>query len=101
MSDEYQVKFARDALPDISKLALSVRQSVGYELVGVASDAVHGAYSGSSPQANWPEDFTLLLKGPMNLLTVHGGTSAQRQQLLVDLRAWLGDQGLQCVFEEL
>jgi hypothetical protein len=101
MSDEYQIKFARDVLPDIDKLALSIRQSVGYELVGVANDAVQGAYRGSAPQPDWPEDFTVLLKGPIKLMSVHGGTSAQRQQLLADLQTWLEDQGLQCELEEL
>ena len=101
MSDEYEIKLAGDVLPDIDKLALSIRQSVAYELVGVANDAVQGAYRGLPPQPDWPEDFTVSLRGPMKLMSVHGGTSAQRRQLLADLQDWLGDQGLPCELEEL
>jgi hypothetical protein len=101
MSDEYEIKFVRDVLPDIGRLAQSIRQSAVYELVGVENDTVQGAYRGSPSQPNWPEDFTVFLRGPMKLLSVHGGTSAQRQRLLADLQIWLGDQGLRCELEEL
>jgi hypothetical protein len=100
MSDEYEIKFVRDVLPDIGRLAQSIRQSVAYELVGVENDAVQGAYR-RSPSPDWPEDFTVLLRGPMKLISVHGGTSAQRQRLLADLQIWLRDQGLHCELEEL
>lgn len=101
MSDEYEIKFVSDGLPDIAQLAQSIRRSDAYELVGVATDAVQGAYRESPPQLDWSEDFTVVLRGPMKLVSVHGGTAAQRQQLLADLQTWLGEQGLHCELEEL
>ena len=101
MSYEYEITLPLGKNPDLERLGQALRVAGRYELLSVTDRVMHGAFSSSPRDPDWPEDFTVSMDDAAKILSVHGGTASQRQQLLADLRDSITAQGLACELEEL
>lgn len=101
MSYEYEITLPLGKSLDLKRLGEDLCTAGRYQLLSVTDRVMNGAFSSSPHDADWPEDFTVSLDYAEKLISIHGGTASQRQQLLDDLRGSIAAQGLACAFEEL
>ena len=100
MAHEYKLMPAHGQPADLNIVGHALRGTGRYELLGVSDQTLSGALLSSSRDAKWPEDFSVSVEDKTWLITIHGGTASQRQQLLLDLQDSFAEQRPHCDLEE-
>jgi hypothetical protein len=101
MGDEFIARLNEGKFPLMEGLIGTLCQTSRYVIEKAGRNGAALRFADRNRQPDWPEDFTLTTHEDGLLLTIHGGSGPEREQLVKDAESALHFLGIAASFDEI